>query len=298
MKGDEEMNGLDNEAVKKTMGTMHEQWLARIRPSVERITAEMAREILAKNTNNRSMNNGTVAFYMEQMEKGQWQLNGESVKIAADGTLLDGQHRLEAISRLGLAFDTLVVRGIDKETFATIDNGKTRTFADHMKISGMKGCNLAVLAAAARIVMTFTKEGQYVDNVRKYTPTDIIDFCESNEGRWLAKSVESLPDSLNKLVPRSLGSALHYLFSCVDITKAESFFQSLATGASLQDGSPILTLRNRLIAYNSEAGGSGRSGRRQLISYFIQAFNAHREERELRNVSYTPNKDVYIDGIR
>lgn len=276
---------------------MHEAWLSRMKPTVETITPQMAREILAKNVNNRSLNNTTVQFYMDQMSKGQWQLNGESIKIAADGTLLDGQHRLEACSRLDCAFDTLVVRGVDKDTFATIDNGKTRSFADHMKISGMKG-ELSVLAAAARIVMTFNKDSKYSNSQRKYTPTDIIEFCESTEGRWLANSIGAIPDGMKKLAPRSLLAALHYMFSCVDTMKAEQFFSYLNSGANLQEGSPILALRNRLITWNAERGSAGSDGKRQLVAYFIQAFDAYRAGRDLKAVSYIPNKDVILEGIR
>lgn len=286
------MNAAEN------IATLHEAWLSRMKPAVERITPEVARAILAKNTNNRSLNNTTVQFYMEQMRKGQWQLNGESIKIAADGTLLDGQHRLEACSRLDSPFDTLVVRGVDKETFATIDNGKVRSFADHMKISGMKGGRLGVLAAAVRIVASFTKDGKYIDNIRKMTPTDVIEFCESSDGRWLAQSVGAMPDSIKKLIPVSLGGALHYMFSCVDPMKTEQFFHGLVTGTGLEEGAPILALRERLIAYNSERGSLGASGRRQLIAYFIQAFTAYREGRELHNVNYIPGKEIILEGIR
>lgn len=277
---------------------LHEAWLQRMKPTVERITPEMAREILAKNTNNRSLNNNTVEFYMEQMSKGHWQLNGESIKIASDGTLLDGQHRLEACSRLACPFDTLVVRGVDKDTFATIDNGKIRSFADHMKISGMRGGYLGTLAAASRIVMCFQKDGKFLDVKRRYTPTDIIEFCETTEGRWLAKSVDHVPEPLKKLLPFALAAALHYMFSCVDPTKTEEFFNALTTGAALNEGSPILTLRNRLISYNAERGSTGDSGRRQLMAYCIQAFCAYREGRELRNVSFIPGKEIILEGIR
>lgn len=276
---------------------LQDAWLSRMKPTVEHVTPEMAREILAKNSNNRSMNNTTVAHYMEQMRKGQWQLNGESVKIATDGTLLDGQHRLEACSRLDCAFQTLVVRGVDKDTFATIDNGKVRSFADHMKIAGMKG-RLGTLAAATRIVYCFTKDGKYIDNIRKMTPTDVIEFCESTNGRWLAESIGAIPDTMKKLVPISLAASLHYMFSSVDTMKTEQFFHGLVTGASLVEGSPILALRNRLISYNADRGSSGAAGRRQLVAYFIQAFTAYREGRELAQVSYIPGKEIILEGIR
>lgn len=282
----------------ENIATLHDAWLSRMKPAVERITPDVARAILAKNTNNRSLNNTTVQFYMDQMRKGQWQLNGESIKIATDGTLLDGQHHLEACSRLDSPFDTLVVRGVDKETFATIDNGKVRSFADHMKISGMKGGRLGTLAAAVRIVSSFTKDGVYVDNIRKMTPTDVIEFCESANGRWLAESIGAIPDNIKKLIPISLGGALHYMFSSVDPMKTEQFFHGLVTGAGFDEGSPILALRERLISYNSERGSAGASGRRQLIAYFIQAFTAYREGRELHNVNYMPGKEIILEGIR
>ena len=60
------------------------------------ITPELAHEWLGFNTHNRNIRQRIVTAYAADMTGGDWQWNGESIKFAEDGTLLDGQHRLAA----------------------------------------------------------------------------------------------------------------------------------------------------------------------------------------------------------
>ena len=63
-------------------------------------------------------------------------LNGEPIIIASDGTLLDGQHRLWAIVVSEATVPAVVVQGIDRSTFDTIDQGRKRTTGDVLSING------------------------------------------------------------------------------------------------------------------------------------------------------------------
>ena len=69
-----------------------------ITTKVEKITPELAREYLKKNTDNyRKLARGTVRNYAEDIKNGRWELNGETIVFAESGVLQDGQHRLAAI---------------------------------------------------------------------------------------------------------------------------------------------------------------------------------------------------------
>ena len=58
------------------------------------ITPDMAAQMLERNTMNRNISQLNVTRYANDMASGAWEQNGETIKIAEDGTILDGQHPL------------------------------------------------------------------------------------------------------------------------------------------------------------------------------------------------------------
>ena len=104
-----------------------------------RIDPEFARVLLEMNTNNRPKSIKLIREYAEDMVAGKWKLNGETIKITADGSkILDGQHRLEACILSGTPFDTYFVEVEDASSFDTIDIGRKRTGSDVFAIRGEK----------------------------------------------------------------------------------------------------------------------------------------------------------------
>ena len=62
------------------------------------ITPKLAKELLLKNNSNRRITKSFVTTYANDMREGRWKGNtAEFIKIADDGDILDGQHRLLAI---------------------------------------------------------------------------------------------------------------------------------------------------------------------------------------------------------
>ena len=104
---------------------------------VETITPEIAREYLKFNSVNRPLNKNIVDYYAEQMVKGQWKLNGESICFTKNGAMANGQHRLNAIIKYGKPVDLLVVRGCDEDSFITYDSGRNRKVSDVFALSNI-----------------------------------------------------------------------------------------------------------------------------------------------------------------
>jgi hypothetical protein len=121
---------------------------ATCRPEVMVITPQIAQEWAALNTRNRPVRYAKVAQFARDMKAGKWVLNGETVKIAANGDLLDGQHRIFACIQAGIAFETVVIRGLPSEAQDTIDTGVGRKMADQLALRGEK--DTVLLAAIAR----------------------------------------------------------------------------------------------------------------------------------------------------
>src|SRR3990172_8052075 len=77
------------------------------------VTPNPPREWLRTNTHNRKLRDRAVADYARDMTAGHWTLNGEAIKFATDGTVLDGQHRLRAVIDSDVTVQMLVVVGLD-----------------------------------------------------------------------------------------------------------------------------------------------------------------------------------------
>src|SRR5882757_5791751 len=79
---------------------------------------------------NRIINDNTVAQYANDMSKGNWVANGETIKVAENGRIPDGQHRLWACINSGANFDTLLVSGFKESeidrVFVTTDIGRVK----------------------------------------------------------------------------------------------------------------------------------------------------------------------------
>lgn len=117
----------------------------------------MAKEYLTHNIVNRKPNKGQVAYYARMMSEGKWMLNGESIVFDNKGNLSDGQHRLMAIMLAQVPIQSVVVRNVDCESFATIDQGKARSAKDSFSIKSIQ--NGTNIAAAIRKFILMNRSG-------------------------------------------------------------------------------------------------------------------------------------------
>lgn len=101
------------------------------------LSPEMAAELLEHNQLNRPLNQQHVNRIARQITGEKWKFNGDTIKIAKTGDVLDGQHRLWAVIEAKKPIETVVVRGIERDAFATIDTiRKTRSASDTLALAG------------------------------------------------------------------------------------------------------------------------------------------------------------------
>src|SRR5688572_11095199 len=106
------------------------------RLSIETITPETAKAMLAQNTRNRHLRSKHVQHLAEAMRGGRWTMNGDTIRFNGNGELIDGQHRLAAVIESETPITTAVIRGLDFAAFDTIDTGAKRMAADALTIDG------------------------------------------------------------------------------------------------------------------------------------------------------------------
>lgn len=230
------------------------------------ITPDMARVMLSHNTKNRKLNQNHVRRLQAAMEAGEWWMNGEAIIFGQDGTLLNGQHRLFAIIASGVSVDVLVVRGINRQAFRTLDGGRVRTTGEVLAMVGEKNANM--VAAAVQALISFVDVGGTVfssgSHGRKATPT-LTETVLRVHSR-IRESVFAM--RRNTLFRNQHGCLLHYLFSIVDAAKAAEFASVLADGHA-DIGRPFVVLRETLLRTPLRT-----DLRRAYCAKSIKAFNA------------------------
>lgn len=249
--------------------------------SIEDITPALAEALLGANGRNRSLRRQLVETYAADMSKGAWQFTGEALKIAADGALLDGQHRLAAVVKSGVSVPMLVVRGLPSSAQEVMDSGAKRTSADALRLRNET--NATVLSSVARMILS---EGGKI-LVRPST-TDLINVVETDPNlRWVINNGIPNLGGLKRLTTATVIGYAYWRLHKVDSFACAEFFSRLDTLTNLDQGSPILALHRRLSAHVRV--GDGAQARREALAYIFMSWNAWRrnETRSIVKLAYS-----------
>ena len=124
--------------------------------SIVNVTPDVAREMLAKNTSNRSIKKSAVVRYATIMKSGNWTLSPDGLVFSKD-RLIQGQHRLHAVIFADVPVDFIVWTNVGDDVFSVLDRGVTRSASDALgidrklsevatficKVSGHNGVHIA-----------------------------------------------------------------------------------------------------------------------------------------------------------
>lgn len=210
--------------------------------SYEFITPEIATQMLEANGGNRSISNGTVKAYAQDILNNNWdETVGTAISIDEKGILRDGQHRLSAIIKAGKGIHTWVCRNVSE--VGIYDNNRKRSSADQIAIirpDFEKVYRTNRYIAVARALITNRR--------RTITPKEIIDFTEEHK-KDLDKFFLIFPQhNIPKVSVAVVHLALFAAFmNGVDMKKILSFYDVLSTGMSTDSKEfPIIAYRNYL----------------------------------------------------
>src|SRR5439155_21867823 len=79
------------------------------------ITPELAQEWLDRGGTNRKITRRRLEGMTAAIQRGEWQLTGEAIKLADEGRVVDGQNRLHAIVQAGRPVLSAVARGVGED---------------------------------------------------------------------------------------------------------------------------------------------------------------------------------------
>jgi len=211
-----------------TLEMIRQMMLGEHGPStILRFKPAVARAILDEfNSNNRPKKSTKITQFAHDMTNGNWAVTGDTIKFSTL-YLRDGQNRLEACAKSEKPFITHVVFGLDDRIFTLLDRGKPRTVADAFAIAGIRNPN--TVAGAVRWLEKFRNNTikdrgalQQDEGLAAYTayydPTLMERAVEA------ARAVSNADDT-----PKTIATALFYLFAKKNPTLAAEFFEAWAT---------------------------------------------------------------------
>jgi len=239
---------------------------------ISTITPETAKYLLGLNPSNRTINPHHVSRMSADMRKGKWVLNGDTIRIAENGDLMDGQHRLSACVASGVAFQTIMVRGVQADAIRTIDGGRKRSISDKFGMDGVT--NARALVTSIRIV------GRIATGVKSYQPSDQEFFELAGLHPKLAASVSTyrkVPFRLSSVV-----SAIHYMGSAAEgAAMADAFANTIRSGIPTRNADPAHTFREWVIKNST---GVGKLPLESIIAGACRAWSAYADGRELKRI--------------
>lgn len=242
--------------------------------SIELVTPEKAREFLGYNLTNRGIRSRVVQIYALDMAQGMWKFNGDPVRFARNGQLLDGQHRLAAIIESGTPQKMLIIRNLYMSAQLNMDSGIKRNFADYLKFLGEVNVHMygAIIGAVTRY-----EEG---GNIRSNN-TSHAEMEKTYQKYPELKDAISVVQRANAAVKCGYvaGGLTWFLLNAIDPEECATFFDRLTAMDNHQKGEPIFALRRTLIA-NAPTGRQRTLPPHNIAALMIKAWNKWRDGEE------------------
>lgn len=244
-----------------------------MKAKIETITPEIARELLANNPKNRNVRQRNVNLIAQDILAGNWELNGETIIVAEDGSLSDGQHRLYGVVQADTAIQSWVIRGAPAATRPTIDSGAIKTLSDVLTMEG--GQNTKLTAAAARSAYG------YIGGVSVNYKTTKATLHKFTKMHPHVAEVAHLIAGAGFRVPTGPLAAVMFLGTDggQHADTMGRFLDGLKHGAGLFKGDPRLTLREWISAQRQR--GRGLISTEAMFAATARAWNAYAANREL-----------------
>jgi hypothetical protein len=258
------------------------------------ITPALALQLIADSVNfkNRTLSPNVIKNYCDQMKRGLWKSNGESLIIDQEGAVINGQHRLHAIIMADVPIELLVVRGVKRSAFNTLDKGRKRVSGDVLFLAGYT--ETRSLAATINSVYSYLIDGVFV-NARSGSSQNvspmIVEFIEEYpEIVTSQKFISVASKKVGWLTPPSAMGALHYLFGILEPKKRDSFFDEFIKNQS-SIGHPVHTLiqshLSRQIALLMKTSLEVRS------ALWIKAWNSYVRGEEIHILRHSPENHAF-----
>lgn len=248
-------------------------------PKIVTLSPEDAMHMLESNASNRPLNDQHVRRIARQIAEGKWRFNGDTIKISTGNDILDGQHRLWAIIEAKIPVETIVVRGIEPDAFATIDTlRKPRSGADVLALLGADR-HRVVLSTALQWLTRWQRKclEEYRAPANRIENSDVEQAFRDNPG--MARAAESA-NKLRGLANPGLIAFFYFVLTNRNPDLAERMMHTLENPAGVGINDPFFRLRGYFTS------DKARKDPLTTIALMIKAANAAHKGGEIRVLSW------------
>jgi hypothetical protein len=208
------------------------------------VTPRHAATLLINNTHNRPIRKPFLRQLVKAMKEGDFRFVGDPVRISVDGTILDGQHRLTAIVLSDVPQTLMLLTGLANEDQLYMDQGQRRSPGNQVGLQ-LEVPQANAVAGVGRLVHRWLN-GNIVHPQYPTNPELVRFIREDEEGFVSAMQRSKILARDAKAGGAPSGAAL-YRMNLINPALATRLFEGVSKGAGLEEGNPILTLRNALV---------------------------------------------------
>lgn len=250
------------------------------------LTPELATELLEHNQMNRPLSDGHVQRIARQMLDGKWRFNGDTIKIGENGDILDGQHRLWAAVEAKVPVETIIVRGVHRDAFSTVDTiRKPRSGADILSLCGASRHRNAMASALTWLLRWQRADANgktilpaYKAPQNRIENSDLEAAFAAHPG--MLQAVERA-SKLKRLANVSIMAFLYYVFSNHNHLVADRMMDTLENPAGVGVNDPFFRLRTYFTADHHQ-----RKEPLMTIALAIKAANASVMRKPVQSLSW------------
>lgn len=257
------------------------------------VTPETAMDWLTRNQSNRKIRPYKVADYVRDIEAGHWTYSNDAICLAADGSLLNGQHRLTAIFESGKPATLLVIHDMPPEAMVAMDRGTVRTVADWLGLKGYS--NSHALGAITKLCVVIDTGRIYGDNkFAKATDSEITEFIEQNPiVQHIASYVTTISSHIDA-APSVLGAAYWLIYQVNSSSLTEFYFDQLATRQNEPSGSAILAVDSRLRSIRRERV---KYPARDHVAFLVRGWNSYASDQRVTSMPFITRGSFAIPRV-
>ena len=267
--------------------------------SIREISPETAQKILETSPYNRvsKTSRRTAETYAEAMKRGEWQLNGECIVFDENNTLMDGHHRMLAVTIANIPVTFAVCSGVKRDAFTTYNCGLRTNLSqilgmkdvkNNVLIMGIIGINYNLSNTGRIRSNNGTTAGESYRTVTSDYNLYLSDVNGYNEAAELANRLKSYG---NVIKSSWIGGVLYFLThkGGYKLSEVLPFFEALChletSGITPCDTLRSFIIRRRMTNMKIEDG--------YLAALLIKSWNAFITGKNLKQIRFNQDKEDY-----
>jgi hypothetical protein len=227
------------------------------------VTKALADEWLKQNTRNRDVSETVVRRYAAELRGGYFKETHQGIAFDTNGTLIDGQHRLIAISRTGVPAVIWVALDCDPSTVKVIDDHHKRSNRDTLKV----GENVSISRQEEAVAMAMYRSLGDPERVSKSVMTEFV-MEHLGAIKWAAAQFAKRP----KVSSASVVAVVARAFFREDREKLVKFAKYISNGDGESDMPLVVRNLRNFLLFSSAAGGQAGQARYRKVERALWAY--------------------------